>query len=81
LQDFRIVIARTSMTWSIATSANFAEPFPYAVRVSTADGGTWLSTNRVTGVLGEPITVSLDPVGVGQRVDVPVALFLPSSGK
>ena len=69
------------MTWSIATSSNFGEPFPHAVRVSTADGGTWLSTNRATGVLGEPITVSLDPVGVGQQVDVPVALFLPSPGK
>jgi len=51
-------------TWSIATSSNFVEPFPYAVRVSTADGGTWLSTNRVTGVIGEPITVSLDPMGL-----------------
>jgi hypothetical protein len=52
----------------------------------------------VTGVIGEPITVSLNPVdlangfyqgtvsvvpggGVGQQVDVPVALFLPSPGK
>ena len=52
-------------TWRIATSANFLEPFPYAVRVSTADGGSWLSVNRVTGLVGEPITVNVNPAGLG----------------
>jgi sugar lactone lactonase YvrE len=52
-------------TWRIATSANFLEPFPYAVRVSTDDGGSWLSVNRLTGLVGEPITVSVNPAGLG----------------
>jgi hypothetical protein len=51
-------------TWPIATSANFAEPFPYAVRVSTADGGSWLSVNRSTGLVGEPVAVSVNPAGL-----------------
>ncbi len=51
-------------TWTIATSANFAEPFPYGVRVSTDDGGSWLSVNRLTGVVGEPVAVSVDPAGL-----------------
>ena len=51
-------------TWRIATSANFLEPFPYAVRVSTDDGGSWLSVNRLTGLVGEPITVSVNPAGL-----------------
>ena len=52
-------------TWRIVTSANFLEPFPYAVRVSTDDGGSWLSVNRLTGLVGEPITVSVNPAGLG----------------
>jgi hypothetical protein len=48
----------------IATSSNFLEPFPYAVRVSTDDGGSWLSVNRLTGLVGEPITVSMNPAGL-----------------
>ena len=51
-------------TWRIAISANFAEPFPYVVRWSTGDGGAWLNVNRVTGLVGEPITVSVNPVGL-----------------
>ncbi|HXP83529.1 MAG TPA: hypothetical protein VN841_02345 [Bryobacteraceae bacterium] len=77
--------------WSIATTANFLEPFPYAVRVHTADGGSWLSTNRVTGLIGEPITVSVNPaglangfyqgtvsvvLGIGAQADVPVSLLV-----
>jgi hypothetical protein len=53
-----------AQTKLIATSANFLEPFPYAVRVSTDDGGSWLSVNRVTGLVGEPITVSINPAGL-----------------
>ena len=49
---------------TIAVSANFAEPFPYAVRVSTADGASWLSANRVTGMTGESIKVNVDPAGL-----------------
>ena len=51
-------------TLPIATSANFLEPFPYVVRVSTDDGGSWLSVNRVTGLVGEPLTVSVNPAGL-----------------
>lgn len=53
-----------AQTKLIATSANFLEPFPYAVRVSTDDGGSWLSVNRLTGLVGEPITVSVNPAGL-----------------
>jgi trimeric autotransporter adhesin len=49
---------------SIATSANFAEPFPYAVSVSTTSGGSWLSVNRTTGLMGESITATLNPAGL-----------------
>jgi sugar lactone lactonase YvrE len=81
-----------TQTWSIATTANFPEPFPYSVRVHTDDGGSWLSTNRVTGLVGEPITVSVNPAGlahgfyqgsvsvalaIGTQLDVPVELLVP----
>jgi sugar lactone lactonase YvrE len=56
--------ASQPQTWLIVTSANFLEPFPYAVRVSTDDGGSWLSVNRLTGLVGEPITVSVNPAGL-----------------
>jgi hypothetical protein len=48
----------------IETSANFPEPFPYAVRASTDDGGSWLSVNRSTGLVGEPVTVNVNPAGL-----------------
>jgi hypothetical protein len=51
-------------TRPIATSSNFAEPFPYAARVSTDDGGSWLSVNRQTGLAGEPFTVGINPAGL-----------------
>jgi hypothetical protein len=78
-------------TWSIATTANFAEPFPYSVRVNTNDGGSWLGANRVTGLIGEPITVTINPAGlasgfyqgtvsvvlpIGAQLDVPVSLLV-----
>jgi sugar lactone lactonase YvrE len=53
-----------TQSWSLATTANFAEPSPYAVRVTTSNGGSWLTTNRVTGVVGEPITVTINPAGL-----------------
>ncbi len=53
-----------AQTRIIATSASLPEPFPYAVRVSTENGGSWLSVNRVTGLVGEPVTVSINPAGL-----------------
>jgi hypothetical protein len=52
-------------TWQIATSANFPEPFPYAAHVSTADGASWLTVNRLTGLVGESFTVSVNSAGLG----------------
>jgi hypothetical protein len=52
-------------TWQIVTSANFPEPFPYATHVSTEDGGTWLNVNRLTGLVGEPFTVSISAASLG----------------
>jgi len=57
-------IASQPQTWRIEISANFAEPFPYAVRVGTDGGGSWLSVNRLTGLVGESITVSVNPAGL-----------------
>jgi sugar lactone lactonase YvrE len=57
--------ANFSTTVSIATSANFAEPFPYSVSVSTSNSGSsWLSVNRATGLVGESITATLNPAGL-----------------
>ncbi len=56
--------AAGSMRQAIAVSANFAEPFPYLVQVSTSDGVSWLSSNRVSGFTGEPITVTINPAGL-----------------
>ena len=50
-----------AQTQILTVSGNFAEPFPYAVRVSTTDGGAWLSANRATGLTGESIRVTVDP--------------------
>jgi hypothetical protein len=57
-------IGSDRQTRRVATSANFLEPFPYAVRVSTADQGSWLGVNRVTGLVGEPITITVNPAGL-----------------
>ncbi len=73
-----------ALTQSIAVSANFAEPFPYAVRVSTNDGGSWLTTNRVTGLTGESFTVTVNPAGLaGQGFyhgTVAVLISIPVGG-
>ncbi len=60
------VSGSTVQTQTVALSANFAEPFPYAVRVSTADGANWLSANRVTGVTGESLKVRIDSTGLAK---------------
>jgi hypothetical protein len=65
LSPDHIVQAGTAVqTWSIATGANFVEPRPYVVHVRTSDGGRWLSANRVTGLTGEAIAVSVNPAGL-----------------
>ena len=56
--------ASQPQNWRLETGANFAEPFPYAVRVGTDGGGSWLSVNRLTGLVGESITVSVNPAGL-----------------
>jgi sugar lactone lactonase YvrE len=53
---------------AISVSTNFAEPFPYQVRVSTTDGNSWLTTNRVTGLTGEPFTVITAPSNIPNGV-------------
>jgi hypothetical protein len=75
--------ATGALAQTITMSANFAEPFPYAVRVSTTDGGPWLSANRVTGLTGESITVSVNPAGLGRgayRGTVSVIYSVPAGG-
>jgi sugar lactone lactonase YvrE len=85
------LVGTQPQSWGVAISANFAEPFPYAVQVN---GGSWLSVNRVTGLTGEPITVSLNPVGLTPgfypgtvsvvlagglgQVNLPIELLVPS---
>jgi sugar lactone lactonase YvrE len=86
------LVGPQAQTWSIVTTANFAEPLPYAVHLHTTDGGSWLSASRVTGLIGEPITVTINPAGLPSgfyqatvsvlrgsmtQVDVPVELLVP----
>jgi sugar lactone lactonase YvrE len=61
-----IVSGSTAQSQTLTVSGNFDEPFPYAVRVSTADGGSWLTANRVTGLTGESIKVSINPAGLAR---------------
>ncbi|HEV2446706.1 MAG TPA: hypothetical protein VGS58_12315, partial [Candidatus Sulfopaludibacter sp.] len=56
--------ATGALQQTIAVSANFAEPFPYIVKVSTSDGGSWLRTNRTSGLTGESIIVRIQPAGL-----------------
>ena len=66
---------------TLTMSANFAEPFAYAVRVSTADGAPWLTANRSTGFTGESIAVSVNPAGLARgsyHGTVSVALSIPA---
>jgi sugar lactone lactonase YvrE len=62
--DHIVQAGTAAQTWSIATGADFAEPRPYVVHVRTSDGGAWLSANRVTGLTGEAIAVSVNPAGL-----------------
>lgn len=67
-------------TQTVQLSPNFAEPFPYAVRVSNANGGAWLSANRVTGITNEAITVTINPTGLARgtyRGTVAVIVSVP----
>ena len=64
LPDHITLTGSTLQRQTITVSANFAEPFPYVVRVSTTDGGSWLTANRVTGITGEAITVTINPAGL-----------------
>jgi hypothetical protein len=56
--------ASQPQTLRVETRANFAEPFPYTVRVATDGGSSWLSANRLTGLVGESIAVSVNPTGL-----------------
>jgi hypothetical protein len=58
------ISATAAQTVTLTTSANFQEPFPYQVKVTTDDGGAWLTVNRATGLVGESITVKLNPAGL-----------------
>ena len=87
------VTGSTPRTFLMTTSGNFAEPFPYAVRIRAS--GTRLSANRVPGLAGEPMAVSVNPAGlssgtytgtvavilylngISQEVEVPVSLSVP----
>ncbi|HLG98029.1 MAG TPA: hypothetical protein VKX49_17065 [Bryobacteraceae bacterium] len=65
---------------TLTVSANFAEPFPYQVRVSTDDGGSWVETNRTTGITGESLTVTIhaDRLGHGtHHGTLAVLVFVP----
>jgi sugar lactone lactonase YvrE len=83
LPDRISVSGATTQSQALTVSGNFAEPFPYAVRVSTADGGSWLSANRVTGLTGESIQVSVNPAGLSSgsyHGTVAVTVSLPDGG-
>jgi len=58
------VAGTSAQTQTVTMSANFSEPFAYAVRISTSDGGSWLSANRVTGITPESFQVIIDPSGL-----------------
>jgi hypothetical protein len=64
-------------------SANFAEPFPFTLRVSTNDGGSWLTTNRVSGLTGESFEVNVNTNGLGSGFYhgiVSVTVYVPVGG-
>ncbi len=75
--------AMKAATQRIAISANIAEPFPYQVRVSTTDGGSWLTASRATGITGESITVNINPAGLAPgsyRGTVSILVSVPIGG-
>ena len=73
----------TAQSQTIAVSANFAEPFPYSVQLSTNGATSWLSANRVTGLTGESITVSVNPAGLAPgsyQGIVSIVVYVPVGG-
>ena len=73
----------TAQTQIVAVSANFAEPFPYSVQVSASGGTSWLSANRVTGLTGESIKVSVNPAGLAPGTYhgiVSIIVYVPVGG-
>jgi sugar lactone lactonase YvrE len=73
----------TAQTRMIAVSANFAEPFPYSVQVSANGGTSWLTANRVTGLTGESIKVSINPAGLAPGTYqgiVSIVVYVPVGG-
>ncbi|HMD48193.1 MAG TPA: NHL repeat-containing protein [Bryobacteraceae bacterium] len=72
-----------SLNQSVAVSANFAEPFPFALQVSANDGGSWLTTNRVTGLTGESFEVNVNTKGLGPGFYhgiISVTVYVPVGG-
>ena len=72
-----------SVTQRVTVSANFAEPFPFSLRVTTNDGGSWLTTNRVTGLTGESFIVSVNADGLAQGFyhgTIAVLVSIPVTG-
>jgi sugar lactone lactonase YvrE len=72
-----------SLSKSVTVSANFAEPFPFTVRVITNDGGSWLTTNRVSGLTGDSLIVSVNTTGLGSGFYhgiVGVTVYVPVGG-
>lgn len=68
---------------TISVSGNFAEPFPYQVRLTTDDGGSWLRTNRVSGITDESFTVNIQTGGLGHgphHGTIAVLVFVPVDG-
>ena len=58
------VTGTTPQTITVNLPSNFAEEFPYSVKVSTGNNGAWLSVNRVSGVTGEPIKITVNGTGL-----------------
>jgi sugar lactone lactonase YvrE len=58
------VTGPTPQSQVLTLRANFAETFPYSVRVTTTGTGKWLTTDRVTGLVGEPITINFNTSGL-----------------
>jgi len=66
LPDRISVSGSLAQSQTLTVGANFDEPFPYSVRVSTADGGSWLNANRVTGFTGNRSRFSVNPAGLAR---------------
>jgi sugar lactone lactonase YvrE len=72
-----------AQTQTIAVSANFAEPFPYSVQISANGATSWLGANRVTGLTGESIEVSVNPAGLASgsyQGIVSIIVYVPVGG-